>query len=112
MHIAGGVHEPQDPPHWSSPHCLPSQAGVQTGSTHFWAALHVETPPHVPHDPPQPSAPQSLFLQSGWQTHFPFWHAWPAAHDPQDPPHPSAPHALVPQAGVHVGPGALPHVYG
>jgi hypothetical protein len=54
---------PQEPPHPSSPHCLPPQLGVQT---HWPLALQVSVPGQVPHDPSQPSSPHCLPMHVGW----------------------------------------------
>jgi hypothetical protein len=110
------VHVPHEPPHPSSPHILPPQAGVQ--SLHLPAlqpnAQSSSLSPWTSQESTQQTAfPQHWVWSWGVHTHFPaLSHVCPVLQAPQVPPHPSGPQSLPAQAGGQARHLPSAHPYG
>ncbi len=127
LHDSPESHEPQLPPHPSSPHWTPAgQLGVQhptavhdspgaqhapsqaTASHWHWPkGEQVALSPHTPQEPPQPSSPQVLPAQFGLQQAS-AWQTSPTAQ--HDPPQGKVSQVQVEPVGSHVSlSGQAPH---
>jgi hypothetical protein len=71
---------PHTPPQPSSPHCLPTQSGMQhRASVHFSPILHAQSAAHDSHVSP---GSQVLLPQKACFRHLPDWHFSPDGHAP------------------------------